>query len=92
MFKKQGRSLFLHSLICLQSIKGATWATDIYGLGTVLYELVEGDPPFYSNDIVILQENMKRGKIEYPNGLNPITKDLLMVGISPYKLCFTMNV
>ena len=31
--------------------KGAGKEIDIYGIGCVLYEMLEGDPPYYNEDI-----------------------------------------
>lgn len=39
--------------------RGACKATDIYGVGTVMYELLVGYPPYYSEDLDILYHNIK---------------------------------
>lgn len=58
---------------------GATWATDVYGIGTVIFELLTGEPPYYSHDITTIYDNMKKGKLSYPKILSPNAKDLLIV-------------
>eukprot|EP00331_Platyophrya_macrostoma_P003886 CAMPEP_0176411094 /NCGR_PEP_ID=MMETSP0127-20121128/3418_1 /TAXON_ID=938130 /ORGANISM="Platyophrya macrostoma, Strain WH" /LENGTH=400 /DNA_ID=CAMNT_0017790657 /DNA_START=1 /DNA_END=1203 /DNA_ORIENTATION=- len=57
--------------------QGATWATDVYGIGTILYELLVGEPPFYSHDISTIYDNMKKGKLTFPKTMSPVAKDLL---------------
>lgn len=47
--------------------------SDYYTFGVVLYELVIGDPPFYTDDINKLYSNIKKGKINFPPHV-PVTE------------------
>lgn len=43
--------------------KGVTKGADIYGIGAVMYECLVGIPPYYSDDIPQMYNNIKRGKL-----------------------------
>lgn len=57
--------------------KGATRASDIYGIGTVLYEFLVGEPPFYSDDMQILHKNIKDGVLKFPNYVSENAKNVI---------------
>ena len=52
-------------------------AVDWYLLGTLLYEMIIGIPPFYSQDRNELFYNIKKGKLRVPAGLSQECKNLL---------------
>ena len=57
--------------------QGASKATDIYGIGAVLYELVSGTTPFYGDDIKTLFNNITNKKLMFPEFFSDAIKDLL---------------
>lgn len=59
--------------------KGVTKGADIYGIGAVMYELLVGIPPYYSDDIPKMYCQIKRGKLQFPKYMKPAARDLIIV-------------
>jgi len=57
--------------------KGVGKAADIYGIGTVLYEMLVGESPYYSDDIPELYERINKAKLDIPKNLSPEARNLL---------------
>lgn len=62
--------------------KGVGRPADIYQMGAVLYELIVGFPPFYTDNIKKLYKNIQTAKLQIPNFISKEAKDLLSV--SPF--------
>lgn len=58
--------------------EGHTMTIDWYLLGVVLYELLEGLPPFYSEEKDELMNNIVKNKLQLPHHISDTAQDLLM--------------
>lgn len=62
-----------------KSATGYGKAADLYGIGAVLYELLVGNPPYFSPEIAEMFKRIKEGKLDFPKSLSNNVKDLLKV-------------
>lgn len=57
--------------------RGHGKAVDWWAMGILLYEMLVGYPPFYSDDRMALYQHILQGKIEYPRHVSKQARDLI---------------
>ncbi len=57
--------------------QGVTQAGDVYQIGVVLYEMLVGIPPYYSDNIKMLYQNIEKGNLKMPKYLTTEAKKFL---------------
>jgi len=59
--------------------KGVGKEADIYGIGTVLYEMLVGNSPYYNDDIPKMYQNIRKAKLAFPKEMSEKARNLLLV-------------
>jgi serine/threonine protein kinase len=57
--------------------KGHGKAVDWWACGVLMYEMLVGYPPFYSEDRMALYQNILSGKVDYPRHVSRQARDLI---------------
>jgi serine/threonine protein kinase len=59
--------------------RGGCKESDIYGIGLVLYELLVGETPYYSDNIDVLYNNINSSELKFPKYVGDDAKSLIKV-------------
>lgn len=62
---------------------GYTRAVDWWSLGVLIFEMLVGKPPFEDKNPVNLYEKILECRIDWPDDINPVLKDLLLGLLTP---------
>lgn len=58
--------------------RGVGKPADIYGIGTVLYEMLTGESPFYSEDIPKMYHDIRKAQLVIPKTLSDEARNILL--------------
>lgn len=75
----------MKNLLKKRFLKGSGKPADIYGIGTVLYEMLTGNPPYYDEHIPTLYKNIQEGNLVFPKTVSDHAKDLIKVTVNKKK-------
>ena len=57
--------------------QGSEKSADVYSFGALLFELLAGSPPFYSDNLQSLYRNIKNSSLEFPTHIKPVARDVI---------------
>lgn len=59
------------------SKRGADKSVDVYCMGALLFEMLTGAPPYYSDNLKQLFKNIRHETLKYPKFMKDSSKDLI---------------